>query len=60
MVTKAKTRHGWHGSGRDLYCDGCAERHGLVDKKVKKSKPKPEPKPEPTDDDDDDIIELGE
>jgi len=55
-VMKAKTRHGWQGSGREIFCDGCSD---MLDDKPKKSKAKPTPKSAPKSSDDE-VIELGE
>lgn len=63
-VMKAKTRHGWMTEDGELYCDGCSDKHGLIDKQPRKTPAKndvkTQPKSQPEDDDGNEYIELGE
>jgi len=54
---KAKTRHGWRGNGREIFCEGCS---GITEISEKKNKNKKQPKKQQPKKENDDTIELGE
>lgn len=54
---KAKTRHGWRGNGREIFCEGCSDKtnKSAFKDNNKKLQPKKQPKKEKNE-----TIELGE